>query len=196
MPTWFARVTVGLGPPGFSENAVLLREQGHAPVKLWAAFDGAYAVHSRVGVGVWAGLSRGASRHAGSAYGIYPSGASLNEVGYYVAAQAPVRVWGDRDLALELVPRVGYAAGRLSWNLEADESDSPSVSGSSREARRLEAPMQHTAIFGAAVTLTSYAYHLGLDTGLVFAPVGAPGELGQSHDFGGFYFAFGGTIDG
>ncbi|MSP24561.1 MAG: hypothetical protein EXR75_05230 [Myxococcales bacterium] len=162
--------------------------------------DGAYAVHSRVGVGLWFGLSRGASRRGGDyRFNGYSPELVVEEAAYFAAAQLPVRVWGDRDLAIELVPRAGFATGSLELSHDAENNDVPqsiASGGTTSGPVSKNAPAQNTVVFGAAITLTSYTYHLGLDTGLLFAPVGPPGELARAHDFGGFYFAFGGTIDG
>ncbi|MEM1033019.1 MAG: hypothetical protein AAGN82_21915 [Myxococcota bacterium] len=55
---------------------------------------------------------------------------------------------------------------------------------------------QFTAIFGGHLSFQSFTYHVGASAGLLFAPVGGPGEAGAPHDFGGLFLALNATLDG
>ena len=166
----FARLNLGLGPPGLSGNTSLLRTEGYGGIKLWTTLDAAYMFHRHVGAGVWFGLNRRASAPE--------IGPSLNEVSYFVAAQAPIMIVGSRAFALHVTPRIGYAAGKVELDTAA-ESD-----------------FQHSVIWGGAIDAISFKYHVTGGIALMRAETGPPGEAGRDHDYGGFYVTLGATIDG
>ncbi len=159
-----------MGTAGFSEHNSLLSTAGYGGVKMWFTLDGAYMLHRRFGLGLWTGLNLRSS---------FPNrGPSLSESAYFVGVQAPVLLVGKRAYSLHITPRLGFASGQLELDNDKD------------------AKFQNTAMFGAAVSFTSFTYHIGGSVSLMRAPTGPPGELGRDHDYGGFYVSLGGTIDG
>jgi hypothetical protein len=169
-PRFFVRLDVGFGSHGFSENDTLLDESGFGGVKLWSTLDGAYMFHPRVGGGLWLGLNRRLSEPDTSA--------KLHEVAYFIAGQAPVHMWGDRLLSLQLTPRVGYATGLVELGGDGGGTFDSGV------------------MWGLGASAMSFEYHLSATASFMRATAGPVGELGGNHDFGGFYFAIGGMLDG
>jgi hypothetical protein len=167
---FFARLDLGLGTAGFSENESLLRASGYGGVKLWATYDFAFMIHERVGAGLWTGLAR---RSAAPELG-----PALGEVAYFVGGEVPVLIAGRRAIALHAVPRVGFAAGKLA----------------SGDASNVD--FQTALMWGGAVTLTSFDWHLGGTIAFMRASTGPAGEVGRDHDYGGLYFAVGGNLGG
>jgi hypothetical protein len=175
---------MGLGPPGFSENNVLLDEVGFGGVKMWFTLDSAWMFHRRVGAGLWMGMNRRASDRGcnqGGQFtfiGVSCSPSHLNEVAYFIGAQLPILLWGERAYSFHLTPRGGFLAGQL--ELDDDE----------------DAPFQNTGIVGGAVSFQSFTYHIGSSISFMHAPSSAPGELGRGHDYGGLYFTLSTSLDG
>jgi hypothetical protein len=168
--TWWARFELGFGTYGFAENNALIQEMGYGGVKVWSTIDVAWMFHRRVGAGLLLGMNRLSSQ---------PDNApDLNVASYFVAAQLPILLAGNRTWAFYVAPRGGYAAADLDFDNEQPTD------------------LQHTGTFGGAVSFQSFEYHLGSSIGFMHTPTGALGELGRSMDFGGLYFTLGGTIDG
>jgi hypothetical protein len=169
---WFARIGLGVGPRGVSSNNALLDEVGYTAVKMWVELDAAYMFHRRVGVGVWMGMNRRSGQPAEG------QGSKLNAAAYFIGVEVPILLWGERDYALQLVPRGGFLSGEI----ELDNFE--------------EAPFQKTGIFGAGVTFNSFTYHVGGGIAYTYAPAGSVSELGRTHDYGGFCVMLQGSIDG
>jgi hypothetical protein len=164
---WFARVAVGLGPPGFSEQTSLLRVEGYGGAKFVATLDGGWFFHENVGVGAWSALGLWASSPGESP--------ELTENAYFLGAELPLKL-GSRSVSLVLAPRLGWGAGQ--------------------QEMLGDASFQHTIAFGGDLSVTTFKYHLSGHVGFLRAAVGPPGAAGRDHDYGGLYFLFGGTIDG
>jgi len=169
--TFFGRVEIGFGTRGFAENNTLLDEVGYGGFRFWATLDGAYMFHRHVGVGPWLGMNRRSSRPEHDER-------SLNEVAYFVGAQVPVLLFGKRPYAFHATPRLAFTSAQIEIDNAAD------------------AEFQNTAMFGGAVSFTSFTYHVSSSMAFMHAPTGPPGELGRDHDYAGLYFTLGGTIDG
>lgn len=168
--TWWARFELGFGTYGFSESSQLLSEMGYAGLKTWATIDAAWMFHRRVGGGLLVGMNRRSSQ---------PEAApNLNVTSYFVTAEIPILLGGNRVWAFYLTPRGGYAAA----DLELDND--------------VSTDLQHTGTFGGALSFQSFAYHLGSSIGFMHTPTGPLGDAGRSMDFGGLYFTLGTTIDG
>ena len=165
--SWFVRMCIGLGPPGFSAETKLLRVEGYGGAKLWGMADGGWLFHENVGVGGWAAFS-----FWSSSPGEAPQ---LTENAYFLGGEVPLRL-GSRAISLVLAPRIGFATGQL--ELLGD------------------AAFQQALAFGADLGVTTFKYHLTGHVGILRAATGPPGEVGRDHDFGGLYFVFGGTFDG
>lgn len=167
---WWARFEMGAGTYGFGPSNALFTELGYGGVKLWTTMDVAWMFHDRVGAGVLIGMNRRSSQ---------PDNApALNVASYFVTAQLPIRLAGDRLWAFYLTPRGGYAVGDQEF-----DNDTPTV-------------INHMVTFGGALSFQSFAYHLGGSVAWMHTPAEAQGELGRSIDFGGLYFMLGATIDG
>ncbi|MCC6552809.1 MAG: hypothetical protein IT372_07275 [Polyangiaceae bacterium] len=166
--TWFARLELGLGTPGFSEETELLRLEGYGGAKLWATLDGGYLFHPNVGIGAWVGLARWSS----SPHDVAPP---LSENDYFVGAEVPFKL-GTRSISFVGAPRVGFATGQVE------------IGG--------DAPFQSAFAYGVEIGVASFRYHIGGSVGILRAAVPPPGELGRDHDLGGFYVVIGGMIDG
>ena len=173
--TYFGRLELGLGTRGFGENNQLLDEVGYGGLRFWATLDGAYMFHRHVGVGPWLGMNRRSSRPPDYDR---PFDRSLNEVAYFVGGQVPVLIVGERLYALHATPRLAFTSATIEIDNQVD------------------AEFQNTAIFGGAVSFTSFTYHVSTSISFMHAPAGPPGEVGRDHDYGGLYFTLGGTIDG
>ncbi len=169
--TYFGRLELGFGTRGFGENNQLLDEVGYGGFRLWATLDGGYMFHRHIGVGPWLGMNRRSSQPENG-------DRSLNEVAYFVGGQIPVLILGERPYALHVTPRLAFTSAQIEIDNNAD------------------AEFQHTAMFGGAVSFTSFTYHVSTSIAFMHAPAGPPGELGRDHDYGGLYFTLGGTIDG
>jgi len=169
--TWFGRLELGFGTRGFGENNQLLDEVGYGGFRFWATLDGAYMLHRHVGVGPWLGMNRRSSRPEHDER-------SLNEVAYFVGAQVPVLLFGKRPYAFHATPRLAFTSATI----EIDNN--------------VDSEFQNTAMFGGAVSFTSFTYHLSSSVAFMHAPAGPPGEIGRDHDYAGLYFTLGGTIDG
>jgi len=177
---WFARFEMDFGGRGLLENNRLLTEVGYSSFKLWAQFDGAYMVHPRVGVGGFLGMNRRASDPGGLTRG-------LNTYSFYLGAQAPIHLWGERAYTFQFTPRLGFLGGAVT----SDDDDFDDFNDGSNDSRA-----QYTAIFGGVVSFQSFTYHMGVSAGLLFAPAGRPGEAGRPHDFGGLFLGINTTLDG
>jgi len=105
-------------------------------------------------------------------------GPGLQAATYFLAGQAPIRIVGSRRLMLHATPRIGFASGKIEIGT-ATESE-----------------FQHTLIWGGALELTTFRYHLSGGIALMRAQAGTTGEVGGDHDYGGFFATLGGTIDG
>jgi hypothetical protein len=169
--TWFARLELGLGSQGFSENSSLLNEMGYGGVKMWVTIDGAWMFHERVGAGLLLGMNRQSSQPENST-------PSLDVVSYFACVEVPILLVGNRSWAFYLTPRGGYAGADIEFDNDR------------------EADLLHTGTFGGAFTFSSFRYHIGATLGFMRTPTGAPGEAGRPMDFGGIYGAIAGTIDG
>lgn len=170
LPSGFARVQLGFGPPAFSAETSLLRLEGYGGGKLWIEIDGGYMTSlfgRHVGGGLWGAVGRWVSPGG-------PSSPALSETDYLVGLEIPVR-FGSRDLALLATPRVGVAHG------------SPDLGG--------DAPMQAGFLWGAQASAVSSRYHLSASVTFLSAAIEPPGEVGRPHDLGGLYFAVGGLLD-
>ena len=133
--TWFGRLELGFGSFGFSETSSILSDLGYAGAKMWVTLDFAYMFHRHIGVGLWVGMNRRAS---------HPEGVpALGATSYFLCAEVPILLGGNRSWAFHLTPRGGYAA--------ADLRIGNGVSGS----------LEHTGTFGGAVSFQSFEYHLG-----------------------------------
>ena len=164
---WFVRLSMGMGPPGFSPQTELMKLDGYGAVKLWAELDGGYLFHPNIGVGAWAAISRWSSS---------PDGApALGETAYFIGGELPLR-FGSRTAAVVLAPRLGFCSGSMD------------LGGS--------VPSQHALAFGGELGVISFKYHLSASVGYLRASVPPPGELGRDHDLGGLQVLVGGTIDG
>jgi hypothetical protein len=172
---WFVRMDIGVGTRGLSGNSALLSELGYSSAKMWMTIDGAWMFSERVGAGLWMGLNR---RFADDDDGLKRG---LNVVSYFVAAQLPLLLAGNRYWAFHATPRVGYATGTITLSDFGGDTS---------------AEFQHTGAFGGALSFQSFYAHLGASIALMHMPTGAPGPLGRDMDYGGFYFSFSGTIDG
>jgi len=161
---------MGFGTAGFSEHNSLLSTAGYGGVKMWFTIDGAYMLHRHFGLGLWTGMNLRKSHPN--------SGPSLSENAYFVGLQAPILIAGKRAYALHITPRLAFATGQLELDNDKD------------------AKFQNTAMWGGAVSFTSFTYHVGGSLGLMRAQTGPPGEIGRDYDYGGFYVALEGTIDG
>jgi hypothetical protein len=89
-----------------------------------------------------------------------------------------VLIVGEHRYALHATPRLAFTSAQI----ELDNG--------------VNAEFQNTAMFGGAVSFTSFAYHVSTSVAFMHAPAGPPGEVGRDHDYGGLYFTLGGTIDG
>lgn len=168
--TWWARFELGFGTYGFSENSELLTQMGYAGLKTWATIDAAWMFHRRIGGGLLVGMNRRSSQPE--------SAPDLNVASYFVTAQIPILLGGNRVWAFYVTPRGGYAAADLEFDNDVSTE------------------LQHTGTFGGALSFQSFKYHLGSSVGFMHTPTGALGDAGRSMDFGGLYFTLGGTIDG
>ncbi len=168
--TWWARFELGFGTYGFAENNAILSDMGYAGAKMWATIDAAYMFHRHVGAGLLIGMNRRSSEP--------DSTPALNVASYFVAAELPILLAGNRLWAFYVTPRGGYAAAEL----ELDND--------------IASELLHTGTFGGAVSFQSFKYHLGSSIGFMHTPTGPLGDTGRSMDFGGLYFTVGGTIDG
>lgn len=168
--TWWARFELGFGTYGFSENNELLTQMGYAGLKTWATIDAAWMFHHRVGGGLLIGMNRRSSQPEATS--------NLNVASYFVTAQIPILLGGNRVWAFYVTPRGGYAAADLEFEYDVSSE------------------LQHTGTFGGALSFQSFQYHLGSSIGFMHTPTGRLGEVGRSMDFGGLYFTLGGTIDG
>jgi hypothetical protein len=166
--TWFARLELGLGTPGFSEESELLKLEGYGGAKLWVLVDGGYLFHPKLGIGAWGGFARWSSSPSERA-------PALNEMAYFVGGEVPIKL-GSRAISFVAAPRIGFCSGQVE------------IGG--------DAPFQSAFAFGAEIGVASFKYHVGGSLGILRAPVSPPGELGRDHDFGGFYVVIGGLIDG
>ncbi|MFP6686729.1 MAG: hypothetical protein VB934_18555 [Polyangiaceae bacterium] len=169
-PRFFVRIDLGFGTRGFSENDTLLAESGFGGLKLWSTLDGAYMIHPRVGAGLWMGLNRRLAEPDESA--------RLHEVAYFIAGQAPIHLWGDSLLSLQVAPRLGFATGMLELGGDGGGHFDSGV------------------MWGLGASAMSFDYHLSATASFMRAQAGPPGLLGGDHDFGGLYFAIGGLIGG
>ncbi len=168
--TWWARFELGFGTYGFAENNTLLTEMGYAGVKMWTTLDVAWMFHRRVGAGLLLGMNRRSSQ---------PENApALNVASYFIAAEIPIYLAGNRVWAFYVTPRGGYAAIDLEF-----DNDTPT-------------DLQHTGTFGGALSFQSFKYHMGSSIGFMHTPGASSGALGRRMDFGGLYFTLGATIDG
>ncbi|MFS8069722.1 MAG: hypothetical protein ACMG6S_25430 [Byssovorax sp.] len=170
LPSGFARVQVGFGPPAFSPETSLLRLEGYGGGKIWIEIDGGYMTSlfgRHVGGGLWCAIGQWISPGG-------TSSPSLSETDYLVGLEIPVR-FGSRDLALLAAPRVGIAHG------------SPDLGGDVR--------LQSGFVWGAQASAVSSRYHLSASVTFLSAVVEPPGAVGRPHDLGGLYFSVGGLLD-
>jgi hypothetical protein len=171
---WFVRLDIGVGPRGLSENSALLSDMGYGDAKMWITMDGAWMFHERVGAGLWLGLNR----RSGGAESSDQRGVEV--VSWFIGAELPILLAGNRAWALQLTPRAGYATGRIHFT---------NFSGNSAGL------FQHTGTFGGAFSFQSFLAHFGASIALMHSPAGPPGKYGRNMDYGGFYFSLNGTID-
>jgi hypothetical protein len=166
-PHWFARLDIGLGPPGYSDETTTLALEGYGGTKLWGLVDGAYMLNHVLGVGGFAGFNylTNTPQYA----------PQLSETAYFIGGEVPILV-GSRGVGLLLAPRLGYAAGNLH------------TSGT--------APFEPALAWGAEASLVSFKYHFELTVGYLRMLTDAGGQIDRSIDFGGLHFLIGGTFDG
>jgi hypothetical protein len=171
--TWFWRLELGLGSPGFSRNAALLGDMGYPKVKMWATTDVAWMFHRHVGAGIFMAVSRRSGSLPRTSEG------ALDDVGWFLGAELPILLWGTRDYAFHFMPRGGWSAGQV----EIDNA--------------VDAELQHMGFVGGALSFQTFTYHVGSSIGFLHSvPEPELGELGGGHDFGGIYVTLGGSIDG
>lgn len=129
----------------------------------------------RLGFGAFMSMS-----HRGSST---ESGPTLHSTGYFVGPELPIVLAGNRRWTFHATPRVGYANVATSVTFAGSNGSSPD--------------RQSTGVVGGALNFQSFEYHMGVSVGFMHAPAGAPdGSIARTMDYGGLYFAVGGSIDG